>query len=442
MNSRRNFLKTFGTGIGALALMDMQQAQGGLLAPKEPQFDAKAKRMIHIYQSGAQSHLETWDHKPELASAGGRNLAPQFEFTPAGQSGVMMSEVWQELRRHVDDMSIINSMHTEIPAHGPATLLQTTGDFRLPKPSLGSWVLYGLGTENQNLPGFVSMNPGGYPGQGPKNWQSAFMPGAYQGTFVDPMKEDIEDVIENISNGFTSMSDQRDQLDLLAKLNEVHKQERQGDAQFEARIESFELAFKMQTDATTTFDVSLESETTRERYGMNHTDAGVRSQARQFLIARRLLERGVRYVQVWNGGWDTHNNARGGVARNAMRIDQPIAAFLDDLKQSGMFSDTLVVSSTEFGRSPREDGPGGRAHNARAFSSWMAGAGIRGGYVHGSTDELGGQSVDDKVHVHELHSTILHAMGFNSETFTYRNSGRDFRLTDVSKARPVRALFA
>jgi len=441
MHNRRDFLKTFGTGIGALSLMDLE-ARANMLAPKEPPFPAKAKRLIHIYQSGAQSHLETWDHKPDLATAGGRNLAPQFEFTPTGQNGVMVSEVWQEMRRHIDSMSIINSMHTSIPAHGPATLMQTTGDFRLIKPSLGSWVLYGLGTENQNLPGFVAMNPGGFPGQSVKNWQSAFMPGAFQGTFVDPNKEDIEDVIENIKNGFTSRSDQRQQLDLLNTLNEIHKQQRQGEAKLEARIQSFELAFKMQIEATTAFDVKLESEATKERYGINHPDPGVRAQARQFIIARRLLERGVRMVQVWNGGWDTHTNARGGVARNAMRIDKPIAAFLDDLKERGLFDDTLVVSSTEFGRSTREDGPGGRAHNARAFSSWMAGAGVKGGHVHGSTDELGGQSVDDRVHVHQLHSTILYALGFDSETLTYRDSGRDFRLTDVSKARPVKSLFS
>lgn len=457
--SRREFLNNVGTGFGALALSSIMypelvreanaQSAGGLLAPKEPHFEATAKRVVHIYQSGAQAHQDTWDFKPGLLAAAGQKadrgrkyLPPQFEFTPTGQSGVPVSEVWPEISRHIDDMAIINSMHTDVPAHGPATLMQTTGDFRLPKPSMGSWVVYGLGTENQNLPAFVAMNPGGYPGQGAKNWQSAFMPGAFQGTFVDPTSEDIENIIENIRNKFTTAQDQRNQLDLLNKMNEIHKQQRQAEDTLDARIQSYELAYRMQTDATEAFDVNLEPKSVLERYGATAPDAALRAQARQFIIARRLLERGVRFVQVWNGGWDTHNNAEASIRRNAGRIDKPIAAFLDDLKEIGLFDDTLVVSSTEFGRSSTEDGPGGRSHNARAFSSWLAGGGIKGGQIYGSTDELGAAAVDNKVHVHELHSTILHALGFDSERLTFRNSGRDFRLTDVSGAKPVRSLFA
>ena len=458
-SSRRDFLNSVGTGFGALALSGIMypelvrdaqaQSAGGLLAPKEPHYTGTAKRVVHIYQQGAQAHQDTWDYKPELAAAAGKSadrgrklLPPQFTFSPKGQSGLMMSEVWEELSQHADDLAVINSMHTDAPAHGPATLIQTTGDFRLPKPSLGSWVVYGLGTENQNLPAFVAMNPGGYPGEGAKNWQSAFMPGAYQGTFVDPTATDIEQILENIRNKFTTASDQRNQLDLLNKINELHKQKRQADDLLEARIQSYELAYRMQADATEAFDVNREPAEVLERYGATAPDGALRAQARQFIIARRLLERGVRFVQVWNGGWDTHNNAETAIRRNVGRIDKPIAAFMTDLKERGLFNDTLIASSTEFGRSSTEDGPGGRSHNARAFSSWLAGGGIKGGRIYGSTDELGAAAVDNKVHVHELHSTILHGLGFDSERLTFRNSGRDFRLTDVSGAQPVRSLFA
>lgn len=458
-SSRRDFLNSVGTGFGALALSGMMypeltrtanaQSAGGMLAPKEPHFTPRAKRAVHIYQSGAQAHQDTWDYKPELAAAAGQSaergrklLPPQFEFTPQGQSGLPMSSVWPELARHADDLAVINSMHTAAPAHGPATLIQTTGDFRLPKPSMGSWVVYGLGTENQNLPAFVAMNPGGYPGQGAKNWQSAFMPGAFQGTFVDPTATDIEQILENIRNKFTTASDQRNQLDLLNKINEMHKQKRQADDILDARIQSYELAYRMQADATEAFDVSREPADVLERYGATAPDPALRSQARMYIIARRLLERGVRFVQLWNGGWDTHNNAQGAITRNAGRIDKPIAEFMTDLKNLGMFDDTIIASSTEFGRSSTEDGPGGRSHNARAFSSWLAGGGIKGGQIYGSTDELGAAAVDNKVHVHELHSTILHSLGFDSENLTYRNSGRDFRLTDVSGAQPVTSLFS
>jgi hypothetical protein len=333
-------------------------------------------------------------------------------------------------------------MYTAAPAHGPATLIQTCGDFRLPKPSVGAWVVYGLGSSNQNLPAYVAMNPGGFPGEGILNWQSAFMPGAYQGTYVDPVKERIDQVIENIHSDLVNAKDQRAQLDLLSRLNEIHKQKRQNDGVLDARIQSFELAFRMQTDATEAFDVAREPDYVKEAYGLTSANRAVQAQARQFILARRLLERGVRYVQVWNGGWDNHNDVKGAVARAAGNIDKPIAAFLKDLKERGLLKETLVASSTEFGRSSTEDGPGGRTHNAQAFASWLAGGGIKGGMAYGSTDELGSTSVENKVSVHEFHSTILHALGFDSERLTFRNSGRDFRLTDVSGAQPVKALFA
>jgi hypothetical protein len=454
--TRREFLNKFGTGVGALGLVGMlypelvhhagAQGSGSLLSPKQPHFNATAKRVIHIFMQGAQSHIDTWDPKPELAKnagqsvegggmRGGQLLASPFKFNKVGQSGIEISEVWPEISKVIDDIAIIRSMYTDVPAHEEAVQLGTTGDFKLPKPSMGSWVLYGLGTENQNLPGFVAMNPGGFPAAGAKNWQSAFMPGAYQGTFVDPQNTKIETIIENIKNNFTSQGEQRQQLDLLYALNEVHKQKRQAEAQLDARIQSFELAFRMQTDATEAFDVSREPENVQKLYGTG-------PQARQMLIARRLIERGVRFVQVWQGGWDTHNNIPQAVPNLAKAIDQPIAALITDLKQRGMLKDTLIVCTSEFGRTPTRDQPTGRGHNNKAFSSWLAGGGIKGGTVYGATDELGAAAVENKVHVHDLHATILHALGFDFQKLTFRSGGRDFRLTDVFEAKVVKDVFA
>ncbi|MBI3876282.1 MAG: DUF1501 domain-containing protein [Verrucomicrobia bacterium] len=459
--NRRDFLNKAGTGFGMLALASLlypeltydavaQSSNAGLLSPKEPHFKPTAKRVLHIMLSGGQASQDTWNPAPDLVSGnnegktvegggkgmrGGRILPSQFKYVKQGKSGVEVSEIWKELGKEIDDIAVIRSMHTDVPAHEEATLIGTTGDFRLPKPSMGSWVVYGLGTENQNLPAFVVMNPGGFPTGGGKNWNSAFMPGAYQGTFVDSRNTKIEDIIENIKNTVTSAKEQRQQLDLLYQINEIHKQKRVAESQLDARIQSFELAFRMQTDAVEAFDISKEPESMTKMYGDS-------AQSRQFLIARRLLERGVRFVQVWHGGWDNHGGIVNAMTNNARGIDQPSAAIIRDLRQRGMLKDTLIVCSTEFGRSSTEDAPGGRTHNAKAFASWLAGGGIKGGQAWGSTNELGSEATDNKVHVHELHSTILHALGFDSEKLTYRNGGRDFRLTDVSGAQPVKGLFA
>jgi len=459
-STRRDFLNRVGTGFGALALASLladqakgQSAGGSLLAPKQPHYPGTAKRVCHIYQSGAQPHIDTWDPKPELnknegKTAGGmgrgRLLPTQFEFTKSGKSGLEMSEIWPELAsKCADDLCVIRSMWTDVPAHEEATKIMTTGDFRLPKPSIGAWVTYGLGSDNQNLPAFVAMNPGGFPSAGNVNWQSAFMPGAFQGTYVDPTNTRIEQIIENIKSQFIgSSAEQRQQLDLLSKLNEIHKQKRQADGQLDARIQSFELAYRMQTDATEAFDLTKEPEHILKLYGADSMDRGQAIQARQFIIARRLLERGVKFVQCWNGGWDMHAGIANAGRTRAGAIDRPIAGFLQDLKQRGLLKDTLVASSTEFGRSSTEDGPGGRTHNAKAFASWLAGGGVKGGQAYGATDELGSAAVENKVHVHEFHSTILHALGFDSEKLTFRSGGRDFRLTDVSGAQPVKSIFA
>ena len=325
-------------------------------------------------------------------------------------------------------MAIIRSMHTDIPAHDVATIFMNTGSLRLAKPSLGSWVLYGLGTENQNMPGFISLRPGNAPPGGASNWQAAFLPGVYQGSSVNTKSPSVDQMIENIRNPFLGPKEQRHQLDLVARLNAMHSQNLQKEAQLEARIEAFEMAYKMQMEASDAFDISKEPQSIRDLYGNS-------PQGRQLLITRRLIERGVRFVQVWAGGWDHHQDLEDRLTKSASEIDGPCAAFLTDLKQRGLLDSTLVMWGGEFGRKPVRDRNGnenpGRDHNNRAFSTWLAGGGVKGGTVYGATDEFGGAAVENKVHVHDLHATILRLLGFDHEKLTYRYNGRDFRLTDV-----------
>jgi hypothetical protein len=310
------------------------------------------------------------------------------------------------------------------------------GEARLPRPSFGSWVTYGLGSVNQNLPGFITMCPGGYPIQESQNWQSAFLPGIYQGTYLDTKFTEVEKLIEFIKNKSLTTEEQRRQLDLLHQLNEQHAKRRAKDAQLEARIQSFELAYRMQMDATDAFDVTKEPEAIRTMYGSG-------TQARQLLIARRLLERGVRFVQVWHGQgqpWDNHDDIEENHKRLAGDCDQAIGALLGDLKQRGMLEDTLVIWGGEFGRTPTVELPtpganagkiNGRDHNHHGFTMWLAGGGVKGGYVHGATDEFGFAAVDKPVHIHDLHATLLQLLGFDHTKLTFRHAGRDFRLTDV-----------
>jgi len=316
-----------------------------------------------------------------------------------------------------------------VPNHEPSLLLMNCGDGRLHRPSMGSWVTYGLGSENQNLPGFVAMCPGGYPVVATQNWRSSFLPGAYQGTYIDTQHTDIRKLIENIRNDGISPAEQRRQLDLVNRLNERHLEQHQHDPRLEARIQSFELAYRMQSEASDAFDFEKEPKAIKEMYGTG-------LHGRQLMITRRLLERGVRFIQVWNGAgqaWDNHENITKDIRHLATQWDQPIEAFLKDLKQRGMLEDTLVIWGGEFGRTPVAELPSlsGRDHNHYGFTMWLAGGGVKGGHVHGATDEFGFQAVQDKVHVHDLHATVLHLLGFNHETFTYRHAGRDFRLTDV-----------
>ena len=446
--TRRQFLNRCGMGFGALSLAGLlgqgffstAEAAANLtpLAPKLPPLPAKAKAVVHIFAQGAPSHVDTWDPKPMLAkydgqaipgSNGGVAMKSPFAFKKHGKSGIEVSEVFPYLAEHVDEMAIIRSMYTDIPSHDVATVMMNTGSLRLPKPSVGSWVVYGLGSENQNMPGYISLRPGGLPQGGSQNWQSAFLPGVYQGMSINTQGNSVEQLIENIKSQYTVIGEQRRQLDLVHKLNELHSQNFQKDAQLEARLEAYEMAFKMQTEATDAFDITKETAATRALYGAS-------AQGKQMLVTRRLIERGVRFVQVWAGGWDHHQDIEDRLPEKAREIDQPLGAFLTDMKQRGLLDSTLGVWGGEFGRKPTKDRNGndnpGRDHNNRAFSTWMAGGGVKGGTVYGATDEFGGAAVTDKVHVHDLHATMLALLGFDHEKLTYRYNGRDFRLTDVS----------
>jgi hypothetical protein len=461
--TRREFLSRCGMGMGALGLGSLLgglnslhaegEASSGFINPlatKQPHFPGTAKRVIHIFANGGPSHVDTFDPKPSLEKYHGKAIPLQlrterktgaaykspFKFKKYGKSGIEVSDLFSHVAESIDDICVIRSMHANVPNHEPSLLLMNCGEARLVRPSMGSWVTYGLGSDNQNLPGFIAMCPGGYPIQESQNWQSGFLPGVYQGTYINTEHTQIEKLVENIRNYYTSMPEQRAQLDLLQKLNEKHREKRQNEAQLEARIQSFELAYRMQMDATDAFDISKEPEAIRKMYGEG-------TQARQLLIARRLLEKGVRFVQVWHGAgqpWDNHDDIEVNHRRLAKDCDQPIGALLKDLKQRGMLKDTLVIWGGEFGRTPTVELPtpgsnagkiNGRDHNHYGFTMWMAGGGVKGGHVHGATDEFGFAAAEDKVHVHDLHATILKLLGFDHEKFTFRASGRDFRLTDV-----------
>lgn len=441
-STRRQFLSRFGGGLGMLGLaallgQESQAAPLAPLAPRPPHFAPKAKRILHLFAQGAPSHVDTFDPKPELIRADGKAVrefdgvafGSPFQFAKHGKSGLEISEVFPQLAQHADEMCVVRSMWTDAPDHVISTFLMSTGQGRLPRPSMGSWLVYGLGSENQNLPGYIALAPGGIP-FGNQNLRSAFLPGACQGTHINTAQTDVERLIENIRNHYVTTTEQRAQLDLVARLNSRFRK----DEALDARIQSFELAFQMQAEATDAFDISREPEAVRARYKAETP------QGRQMLIARRLLERGVRVVQAWHTGWDHHQEISKNLRAKAAECDQPIAALLTDLKERGMLDDTLVVWGGEFGRMPRRqmptgniklETPPGRDHNAKGFCAWLAGGGVKAGTAFGATDDLGYQAVESKVHVHDLHATILHLMGFDHEKLTYRYNGRDFRFTDV-----------
>lgn len=471
--SRRNMLQRAGLGAGWLGLAGLLQDEGLLeaagnlgnralnpLAPQKSHFPGKAKRVIWLFINGGPSHVDTWDYKPALEKWDGKSIKEfdgsfknttgffknavgglmksPFKFTPRGECGKMVSEIFPNLGEHADKMAFIHSGHTESNNHSPALFMMNCGMPRMGFPCVGSWVTYGLGSESQNLPGFVVMSDPkgrGLPKGHAANWGAAFLPGAYQGTHLRPKGAPIDNLTPP-----TAMTDvtQRNQLDLLKKLNELHRQNYEQESELAARIESFELAWRMQSAAPEAIDLNKEPEHIQKLYGMG--DPKCDHFARQCLTARRLVERGVRYVQIYSGGmenqrsWDGHNDIKGNHSQFAGETDQPIAGLLTDLEKRGLLKETLVIWGGEFGRLPiaQKSAKPGRDHNPHCFTTWMAGGGVKGGVTYGSSDEVGFKAAENKVSVNDLHATILQLLGMNHEQLTYRYNGRRFRLTDVA----------
>ncbi len=454
--SRRTLFSRIGGGFGALGLGSVL-AEAGLLAatptpgkspiptdpmaPRPPHFAPRAKHVIFLFMNGGPSHVDTFDPKPALQkyagqtppasivtgrSQRGKLMPSPFTAAPRGASGIEVSELFPHLAAHVDDLCVIRSLYTDNPNHEPSLLMMNSGNMQPIRPSLGSWLVFGLGTENRNLPGFVVLCPG-KPVVGPQLWSSSFLPGIYQGTHIRNDVLDPDRIIRDVANRHLPRAVQREQVDLIQALNREHLESRGRDEALEARVASLEMAFRMQFEAREAFDLAREPSANRARYGEGEF-------AGACLIARRLVERGVRMVQVYYGNgqpWDDHTDIENH-RRHAGRSDLPIAALIADLKARGLLDETLILWGGEFGRTPYSQGAKGRDHHSLGFSMWMAGGGVKGGYVHGATDELGIQAVEDRMHVHDLHATILHLMGLNHERLTFRYSGRDFRLTDIS----------
>jgi hypothetical protein len=452
--TRRQALGRFANGFGALALAgllaeDAAAAPVNPLALRPPQYPARAKRIIFLFMSGGPSHVDTFDPKPRLDQDNGKPLPFEmpklvrtktgnllkspWKFRKHGQCGTEVSELFPQVASCVDDLCVIRSMVADNINHNGACLQMNTGEQAFSRPSMGSWLLYGLGTDNQNLPGFIVISPS-QPAQGAPLWSSSFLPAAYQGTLVS----DLKNPIANLRNPDLSSGQQRDQLDALKQLNELHRQQREDDSRLSARIESFELAYRMQIEAPEAFAVDSETEATKRLYGLHEKPSEIFG--RQCLMARRLVERGVRFVQVYHTQtskrsscqlWDQHGGLKTELPNNCAATDQPIAGLLKDLKARGLLDDTLVIWGGEFGRTPTAEGTDGREHHPFGFTMWLAGGGIKGGIVHGATDEWGWHAVENRVHVHDLHATVLHLMGIDHTKLTYRYSGRDYRLTDV-----------
>ena len=445
---RRRWLQHVGGGMGVLALEQM--LADGREVPKKNQlvseqggvhFVPRAKRVIHLFMNGGPFQADLFDPKPSLEKYAGQRpasadllterptgglLPSPFVFRPRGQSGLMISDLLPNLSNFADDLCVIRSMHADNPNHGPALLQMNNGTILPTRPSMGAWFLYGLGTENENLPGYLVFCPG-RPVRFSILWNSAFLPSKYQGTYVNHSKINPSDMLPNLKNQYWSHETQLQQLELLRDLNHQYQSTRNEQSILEARLESMETAFRMQFEAREAFDLNLETKSTIEAYGEGHFANGC-------LLARRMVERGVRFVQVYFGNgqpWATHSNHDKSVPNLCRQIDQPIAALLGDLKQRGLLEDTLVVWGGEFGRTPTSENGSGRDHNHHGFSMWMAGGGVRGGMAYGKTDEFGFKAVENKVHVHDLHATILHLLGLDHQRLTFRHSGRDFRLTDV-----------
>ncbi len=470
-HSRREFVWQMGGGFAGLALTSLLDQDGffgrhavanevpqtgplnGPLAERPTHFPAKAKSCIFLMMNGAPSQVDTFDYKPALEkyagqplpegkkyiNSGGRRvgfLTPAFrKFRPGGESGLLVSDYLPNIRRHADKLAVIRSCHTDSHAHGSALVAMNTGKTFIGRPSLGSWCAYGMGTENQSLPGYVViLDKRGGPIGGQPNWSSGFMSAAYQGTLFRPSGNPILDL--NGPNWVTPEI-QRGQLDLLAQLNQQHLQQRPGGEELAARITSYELAYRMQSETPEAVDLTKESEETLQMYGVGQKPTD--EFGRNCLVARRLIERGVRFVQLYSGGghleetWDAHESIEKNHGQHGAEVDQPIAALLTDLEQRGMLEETLIVWGGEFGRMPFSEGQNapGRNHNPYGFSMWLAGGGVKGGMTWGETDDFGFEAVIDRVYLHDLHATILHLMGFDHTRLTYFHQGRDERLTDV-----------
>ncbi len=450
--TRRAMLQRSAGGFGFLALQAMlgrtQAAVENPLAPKAPQFPPRAKRVVFLFMKGGPSHVDTFDPKPLLQrdhgkpypfkqprvqfAETGKLLKSPWNFQQYGQSGLPVSELFSNVAQHVDDLCILRSLYGTNPAHGGACLKLHTGSDTQVRPSMGSWIVYGLGTENENLPGFITICPTLAHG-GVNNWGAAFLPAYCQGTPIGNASIPSDKaLVRHIRNDLINGAEQRKQLDFLAKMNREHLELSGPDLALEGRINSFELAYRMQSTMPEAQDVSGESEATRNLYGMDNSVTA--NFGRQCLMARRLLERGVRFVQVTHSDgevqWDQHGALFKGHTKNA-EVDKPIAGFLTDLKARGLLQDTLVLWGGEFGRTPTAQGGDGRDHNPNGFTMWMAGGGVKPGIAYGATDDYGYFAQDDKMHIHDLHATILHLLGINHEKLTHRYAGRDFRLTDV-----------
>jgi len=443
--SRRRMLNQFGAGLGMLGsasvLASNNTEVSASMTDTKCHFPPRAKRVIHLFMNGGPFQADLFDPKPALEKYAGQRpegadllterptgglLPSPFRFRPCGQSGVPVSELLPKLSQHIDEICVLRSLHADNPNHGPALLQMNNGTILPTRPSMGAWFLYGLGTENENLPGYVVLCPG-RPVRFSILWNSAFLPSSYQGTYINHSQITPGAMVPHLRNTRWDQATQRRQLDLLQKLSTEHQAARGKDTIFDARVKSMETAYRMQFQASDAFDLAKESQATRTDYGNGHFANGC-------LLARRMVERGVRFVQVYYGNgqpWDTHSNHNKTVPKLCQDIDQPIAALLKDLKQRGLLEDTLIVWGGEFGRTPTSENGSGRDHNHHGFTMWMAGGGVKGGMTYGETDDFGFKAVHDKMHVHDLHATILHLLGLDHERLTYRHSGRDYRLTDV-----------
>ncbi len=464
LTTRRDWLKTTSCGFGYLALASLtteaaareaaKSAGTSPLAPKTPHFAPKAKRVIFLYMRGGPSHVDTFDYKPKLAADAGKSvtalsgqvqdrnkgralLASPWKFAPHGQSGLPISELFPHVAKHADDLCLLNSMYTDVPNHPQSCLMLHTGEFRFTRPSMGAWVLYGLGTENQDLPGFITISPPADLG-GAQNYGNAFLAASYQATRIGEQGTPVANAqIGNIAPPLT-LDQQRKQLDLIQSMNAELLQRKPSNPELEGVIDSFELGFRMQASIPKLMDLSKESAKTLEMYGIKGGNGkkgsgggGTDDFGRQCLLARRFVEAGVRYVEVSHGNWDTHGGLSTRLPGLCGGIDQPIGALLTDLKQRGLLKDTLVVWGGEFGRTPTGQGGDGRDHNSAGYSMWLAGGGVKGGIRYGATDDHGARAVENKFHQHDLHATMLHLLGLDHQKLNYRYGGRDYTLTDI-----------